>query len=329
MTQLEFSSIAGSESPIPFLASGSYPVRHGNRVRPLVDSAPTFRRICEAIEAARHSVWLTITFMSPDFQMPDKRGTLFDVLDSAVLRGLDVRVIFWRPNLESSGYGQAFPGYWDSYPTPGGSPFDISSGERSIFEQYKRAIDAARSSIYIENQALPIPEIAVRLEEALKRGVDVVLLVPAEPEQYVYTFRQHPDRKSFFDQLETLGQYKNFALVGIAGLNGQGGRSNIYVHAKLMMIDDVWATIGSCNLHSNSLFGHTEMNATFWDPKVVRSLRSQLLVEHLGLGTLQLNDREAFKLYRNIAQENQLRGARGDFNWKSLAFSLDPTTYGK
>ena len=46
---------------IPFVTSGSYPIRHGNRVIPLVDGEPAFRRICEAVE-----------------------------------RGIDVRVIFWR-----------------------------------------------------------------------------------------------------------------------------------------------------------------------------------------------------------------------------------------
>lgn len=110
MGKTEFTIVAGSEPHIPFLESGSYPVRYGNIVRPLVDSAPTFRRICEAIETAQHSVWITITFMDPDFQMPDDRGTLLDVMDRAVARGLDVRIIFWRPNSESSGYGQAFPG---------------------------------------------------------------------------------------------------------------------------------------------------------------------------------------------------------------------------
>jgi hypothetical protein len=79
-------------------------------VRPLVDAVPAFRRICEAVEAARHSVWLTVTFYAPDFQMPDGRGALFDVLDRAVERGLDVRVIFWRANQESIGYGRTFAG---------------------------------------------------------------------------------------------------------------------------------------------------------------------------------------------------------------------------
>jgi cardiolipin synthase len=95
-------------SHIPFVTSGSYPVRPGNVVRPLIDGVPTFRRIAEVIEAAQHSVWLTVAFFADDFRMPG--GSLFDVLDRAVARGLDVRVIFWRPNPESIGLGRTFSG---------------------------------------------------------------------------------------------------------------------------------------------------------------------------------------------------------------------------
>ena len=95
---------------IPSPDSGSYPARAGDFVRPLVDGMPAFRRICEAIENARHSVWATVVFMTPKFEMPDGRGSLFDVLDRAAERGLDVRVIFWRPNPASAGYGPTFSG---------------------------------------------------------------------------------------------------------------------------------------------------------------------------------------------------------------------------
>jgi len=95
---------------IPHRSAGSYPLRAGNAVRPLIDGEPAFWRIGEAIERARHSVWLTVAFFAPDFRMASTRGSLFDVLDQAVARGLDVRVIFWRPNPESSGLGRTFPG---------------------------------------------------------------------------------------------------------------------------------------------------------------------------------------------------------------------------
>ena len=88
--------------------TGAYSARPGNLVRP-VDGMPTFRRIGDAVEAARHSVWLTVAFCAPDFRFPDGRA-LLDVLDDTVARGLDVRVLFWRPKPESSRYGRTFPG---------------------------------------------------------------------------------------------------------------------------------------------------------------------------------------------------------------------------
>lgn len=85
------------EIPTQFVNSGSYPARSGNHVRPLVDGTPAFRRICESIESATTSVWATITFMWPSVEMPDGRGAALSVLQQAALRGVDVRLIFWRP----------------------------------------------------------------------------------------------------------------------------------------------------------------------------------------------------------------------------------------
>jgi cardiolipin synthase len=449
---------------IPFVTSCSYPPRDGNAVRPLVDAGPAFRRIGEAVAAARHSVWLTVTFFAPDFEMPDGSGSMFDLLDRAVGRGLDVRVIFWRPNQESTGYGRSFAGtpverdmlaargsrfrirwdraagpycqhqkswlidagqasetafigginptfrtfspghaaegerhdvyvevtgpsatdvhhnfvqrwneasersvddgtwghdgddclsfpvrlsdprgnsvvqiqrtvhtgrYSDTHPSPEGRSYDIAGGERSILAQYHQAIDAARRSIYIENQAIPIPEIAASLEEALKRGVEVVFLVPADPDEHTRAARKNPQRKALFDGVASLGRYENFALVGIASANARGTRSDVYVHAKIMLIDDGWATIGSCNLHAKSLSGHSEMNASIWDPHVVRALRCELLAEHVGRDTAGIDDRAALRLYREIARENRRRRDANDSNWQGLAFSLDPARYGE
>jgi cardiolipin synthase A/B len=452
---------------IPFALSASYPVRAGNLVRPLIDGEPAFRRICAAIETARHSVWITVAFVMPAFRMPDGRGSLFDVLDRAVARGLDVRAIFWRHNSETSwaedrifsgshadrdmlaargsrfrarwdrahgaycqhqkswlmdageesetafvgginlnphsvvspGHGGehhnhdlyvevtgpaasdvhhnfvqrwneasergaqdgvwghtgddalAFPTrlssakgeslvqiqrtvhagrYRDGRPSPDARTYDIAGGERSIFEQYLAAIRASRRSIYIENQALGAAEIVAELVRALARGVAVVALVPAQPEQAVRAARKRPEHRAFVEQLAALGRHDRFALVGIAGPGRDGGRNDVYVHAKIMLVDDAWATIGSCNLHAPSLFGHTEMNAAFWDPAVVRALRCELLAEHLGQDTASLDDCAALGLYRRVAQANRQKRDAGDLAaWQGLAFSLDPARFGE
>jgi phosphatidylserine/phosphatidylglycerophosphate/cardiolipin synthase-like enzyme len=109
---------------VPFMDRASYPARPGNRVRLLIDGEPAFRRICKVVEAARHSVWVTVAFISSDFLMPGERGTFFDVLDGAVARGLDVRVLFWRPNPEATYVrtGATIPG---------------AEGDRDFLEQRK------------------------------------------------------------------------------------------------------------------------------------------------------------------------------------------------
>lgn len=79
----------------------SGPVQSGNLVLPLIDGEPAFHRICQAAEAAQHSVWVSVAFYGQGFAKPDGRGSLFDVLDAAAGRGLDVRgakfLARWNP----------------------------------------------------------------------------------------------------------------------------------------------------------------------------------------------------------------------------------------
>jgi phosphatidylserine/phosphatidylglycerophosphate/cardiolipin synthase-like enzyme len=132
-----------------------------------------------------------------------------------------------------------------------------------------------------------------------------------------------------FEQLAALGRHERFGLVGIAAPGRNGGRNGVYVHAKIMLIDDAWATIGSCNLHNASVLGNTEMNASFWDPQVVRALRCALMAEHLDRQTGDLDDRAALRLYRQLACANRSKRDVGDGDWQGNVYSLDPATYGE
>jgi cardiolipin synthase len=96
-----------------------------------------------------------------------------------------------------------------------------------------------------------------------------------------------------------------------------------------MLVDDRWATIGSCNLHANSLGGHTEMNASVWDADVVRGLRCELLAEHLGRSTSALDDRAAMQLFRQTAERNRVALKDNGAGWQGLAVTLEPTEYGR
>src|SRR5690606_19046321 len=100
--------VAGSHVPAP--ATVSYPVRDGNLVQPLIDAVPTFTRIADAVDAAKASVWVVAAFLWPAFRLPGGRGTVFDLLDRAAARGLDVRMLVWRPEPGMYGLGKVFVG---------------------------------------------------------------------------------------------------------------------------------------------------------------------------------------------------------------------------
>ena len=182
-----------------------------------------------------------------------------------------------------------------------------ATGERSVVEQYCRAIDAARRTIYLENQAIPVMEIAAPLMRALERGVEVILLVPSTPEKYVFDARRTGMEPARFEGVEALARYPDFLLAGLGPT---------YVHTKLMIVDDCWATVGSCNLHAFSLQGHSEMNVGIWDAEVASALRRRLFSSHLGTDVSSLDEVAAFRLYREAAA-----AGRG-------VYTLDPFKYG-
>lgn len=455
---------------IPFTDTGSYPIRAGNAVRPLVDGVPAFQRICEAVDAAKHSVWLTVAFYQPDFRMPDGR-TLWDVLDEASARGLDVRVLFWRyvgPDLlgprahfpgtaaersmlrarnsrflarwdqahgtycqhqkswlidagresevafvgginlnpasvvppghpptdngrnthdvyvelqgpaasdvhhnfvqrwneasdreqpdgvwpqESPGDELTFPSsasagrgdavvqiqrtvrrglYAGVTPTPGGRPFDIARGELSIADQYLKAIGAAQRTIYLEDQAIGSPAIVAALHAALERGVRVVFVVPINVHRGMAFARKDPRTAAFFESLAALGRFDTapaaFTLAGLATRRPSGDYQDIYVHAKIALVDDGWCTIGSCNTANRSFYGDTELNASIWHAPTVRALRAQLLHEHLGIDTARMDDIAALDTFAQVARENAARRTSGAPQ-QGLALALDPATY--
>ena len=211
--------------------------------------------------------------------------------------------------------------------TPGGSAFDIASGEQSIFDQYCAAIHAARRSIYVENQYITVGEIVSALDHALRRGVEVVIVLPAEPQSVAeYVPRE---QQAFFDAWAALGAYENFTLAGLAGLGADGQRKPVYIHAKLMLVDGIWATIGSGNMHRFSLFGNAEMNAAFWSPTTVHTFRCELFQEHLDHDTSHMDDRSALRYFREVALGNRKRYNAGNHAWQGLAFTLDPARYGQ
>lgn len=209
----------------------------------------------------------------------------------------------------------------------GTTPPLFSEGERSVVELYLAAIDAARESIYLENQFFAHAEVFAALDRALERGVRVVALVPRSPLAEVRRARADPRFAPLFERLGALGRHERFTLAGLVATDGPGRHRDVYVHAKAAIVDDAWATIGSANLERRSLERDAELNLACWDAAAAGALRRDLFAEHLG-PTDDATTAEAFDRFARVARENAERLERGE-PLHALAVALPSDRYGE
>ncbi len=66
-------------------------------------------------------------------------------------------------------------------------------------------------------------------------------------------FRQMAEHKPLFDLIAACGAHTNFTLAGLAGTMPDGTRADVYVHGKLMLVDDVFATVELDQLRRKTL----------------------------------------------------------------------------
>jgi phosphatidylserine/phosphatidylglycerophosphate/cardiolipin synthase-like enzyme len=84
----------------------------------------------------------------------------------------------------------------------------------------------------------------------------------------------------------------------------------VYIHSKLMIIDDVFTTLGSSNINTRSMEVDSELNICLEDPAVTRPLRKHLWNLHTnGMGA-QDKAAEAFKVWGKIIARNKSRRDR-------------------
>lgn len=123
---------------------------------------------------------------------------------------------------------------------------------------YSLAILSARNSIYIANPYfVPGPRTIEMLADAVHRGVDVKVMV-AGPHNDTWWARQNSVRL-----------YGNLLEAGVEIYEYQP----TMLHQKTMVVDHIWATVGTTNLDQRSLQFNEEANVCFYDPGRVEQLR--------------------------------------------------------
>lgn len=210
-------------------------------------------------------------------------------------------------------YGNRHPGY----------PF-APHGERSVALGYHKVLARARSLVYLEDQYLWSAEIVRCFATALRRSPDLHLIavIPHHPDQDG-ALSMPPNlvgRQQALDELYSAAPDR----VGIYGIENRAG-TPVYVHAKVCVVDDAWASVGSDNINRRSWTHDSELSCAVLDEtrdertptgldgdglgarRFARELRLGLAREHLE----QADDSElldpgsAFRAFASRAQELQ------------------------
>jgi phosphatidylserine/phosphatidylglycerophosphate/cardiolipin synthase-like enzyme len=179
-----------------------------------------------------------------------------------------------------------------------GYPF-APQGERSVARGFRKAIRRARRLIYLEDQFLWSTEVARTFAAALVAcpSLQLIAVVPRFFDQAA-ALTLHPNQvgRELAVQVLLDAAGDRVAIYDIENLAGVP----VYVHAKISVIDDVWASVGSDNFNRRSWSHDSEIACAVVDAtrdsrdpidpaglddgarKFARDLRLQLWREHLG-----------------------------------------------
>ena len=152
-------------------------------------------------------------------------------------------------------------------------------GERSVANGYAKAVRRAERIVYVEDQYFWGHDVARVFAEQLRAQPELrlVVVIPLFPD--VAGANRVPQllgRHRAFDDLNRVAPGR----VAAYGLENHAG-TPVYVHAKVCVVDDVWASTGSDNFSRRSWTHDSELTAVVLDEDYARSLRLTLAAEHL------------------------------------------------
>lgn len=161
---------------------------------------------------------------------------------------------------------------------PGGYAF-AKSGEQTVVGQIKKAVSLAKRFIYIEDQYLVSMDVSNALKAAAANVQKIILLICPTGSVNNELFQTDSRRKAFLDNIGTF--------------NTPGGKlwvctSNTFIHAKVVIVDDKLAIIGSANSNRRGYTHDSEQALTVFDVNKSKrwfwahELRMNLWKKHLG-----------------------------------------------
>jgi uncharacterized membrane protein YdjX (TVP38/TMEM64 family) len=168
------------------------------------------------------------------------------------------------------------------------SPRDGSTGAREVLALTLEALAAARRSIYIESQYLTSAAVGAALARRLAEpaGPEIVAVLPRQESGWLEQSSMGILRTKLLARLVENDRHGRLRLAypTVPGL----GAGCINVHAKVLIVDEALARVGSANLSNRSMGLDSECDLVLdaeLDGRLaapIAGLRARLLAEHLG-----------------------------------------------
>lgn len=161
---------------------------------------------------------------------------------------------------------------------------------REVERLYLDSIAAARRWIYIESQYLTSEVIADAIARRLEEpdGPEIVIVLPRDSSGWLEQGTMDVLRARVLRRLRRVpGSHRLRVYYPVSGAREES--APIYVHSKVMVVDDTLARVGSSNISNRSMGLDTECDLALesdGEPRVERAiagLRERLLAEHLGV----------------------------------------------
>ena len=183
-------------------------------------------------------------------------------------------------------------------------------GVTEVFDALLDGIERARSLIYVEHQYLTARPVVAALVSALRRRpeLELVIVLNENPDLTAYRGWQNARlAESGLLEHPRVGVYSLWSAAPSRSRPGVSVLNQVFVHSKVITVDDTWAMVGAANLDGLSLYSYGDDFTgrvarrifrhvrNFEVSVVVRDdvgdLRTRLWSEHLGLPACALAPR--------------------------------------
>jgi phosphatidylserine/phosphatidylglycerophosphate/cardiolipin synthase-like enzyme len=189
--------------------------------------------------------------------------------------------------------------------------------EQSILETWRKALAHAQRYIYIEDQYFRMPILNDLIARRLRDVPELRLIVITKPVTPAdggkkYTVQSDDLFRATAPDRYLLLQLKSFDAVP-RGEVAQGDESASFyfadmdVHSKILMVDDEYLSVGSCNKNNRGLLYEGELNVAVHDPAWVTEARREVFRNLVGperAGDVSDDAATSFTLLRVIAEDN-------------------------